>query len=380
MNENMVRTSWWQRIKSSLLGVIFGLTIIVLNIKLLFWNESHNLLSLQSLIQLQQQVISVPPNPILTSNNQKPIYLTGVANTDDNLKDDLIGIDINAINLNRHVEMYQWQETSETNTKNELGGAEKETTTYNYQPIWSDFIINSSSFNEAITHQNPNNFAISSDNQYAPDVTLGDFKLSTDIITQIGHPDQILLTEDNVNKLTEQFNGPAKLNQNEIYLGNDPNLPQIGDIRIFITAIYPQKISIIGTQMNNTIVPFIGKNDEKILIVANGQKSSKQMIAEQISSNNLTAWGFRLVSLILFIIGFNLIFKPLIVLADFFPLLGSIGNIGASFISLILSLCMWGILTAIAWFYIRPAYSFGLLMLIGLALIGLFKRRKSKMN
>lgn len=377
MNQNIVTKSWWQRIKSSFAGIIFGLAILILNIKFLFWNENHSLQAQKSLLELQQQVIQISPTPILPTNNEKPIYVTGIANTDDILKDDLIGIEINAINLNRQVEMYQWQETSITSAQSEMGGAEKQTTSYNYEPTWSNTLINSATFNDATTHQNPTSFIIPGDNQYSPDVNLGDFKLSTNIITQIGHPEQILLTENNVNKLTESLNVNVKLNQNQIYLGNDPSSPQIGDLRIYMTAIYPQKISIIGKQIDNTIVPFISKNNEEILIVTNGQKSANQMIAEQMTSNDLRAWGIRFISLILFILGFNLIFKPIIILADFFPILGSISNIGVSFISLILSLSIWGVLTASAWLVIRPVYSLGFLIGLGGVLIWLIKRKRN---
>ena len=68
----------------------------------------------QSLDQAQKILITVPNSAINPQNNAKVVYFTGLATTKDNLVDSTLGIDVNAINLDRKVQMYQWEEHVKT--------------------------------------------------------------------------------------------------------------------------------------------------------------------------------------------------------------------------------------------------------------------------
>ncbi|MCL9683239.1 TMEM43 family protein [Legionella maioricensis] len=380
MTEEITTTSWLTRLKDAFIGILVGLALIVGAIVLVFWNEGHSLHTAQSLAQAKKVLISVPNAPINNQNNLKVVYLSGLATTKDKLSDSLLGITINAINLNRKVEMYQWKEKTETKTEKQIGGSEKRITTYSYEKTWSEQLINSSNFKNPEGHQNPTSMPIQSQMQYAQTVTLGDFLLPETLIKQVNVSQPVDLASINKESLKAQFNKPVNWINNELYLGQDSQNPQTGDLRISVTAAYPQEVSIIAQQTGNTLQPYLAPAGESVMLLSTGQHSSDQMIAEALSQNSLWAWILRLVSLVMLIGGFSLIMKPLVVLADVLPFLGSIIGFGTGFIAFLCGLSVWIIVTAIAWFAIRPFVSIGLLVILVLGGYALIKMRGNKVS
>lgn len=130
MDEEVTTTSWSSRLKDSVADILIGIVLIAGAIVLVFWNEGHALHRAQSLAQAENILIPIPNAPINQQNNLKVVYLSGFATTKENLVDALLGITINAICLNRKVEMYQWQEKTETRTESLSGGSEKNKNLY----------------------------------------------------------------------------------------------------------------------------------------------------------------------------------------------------------------------------------------------------------
>lgn len=378
MTEETTTTSWFTRLKDAFIGILVGIGMIIGAIVLVFWNEGHSLHTAQSLDQTKKAVIAVPNSPLNTQNNLKVVYLSGLATTKDKLEDNLLGITLNAINLNRKVEMYQWQEKKETKTESQMGGSEKQTTTYTYDQTWSDKLIDSSNFKNPQGHQNPTSMPIQSQQQYAKTVTVGDFLLPDTLIVQINVRQPVDLAKVNQESLKTQYNKPVTLTNNELYLGQNPQSPQPGDLRINLTVAYPQDVSIIAQQSGNTLQPYLAPAGESIMLLSTGQHSSDQMIGEAQSQNSLMAWGLRLLSLALLIIGFSLIMKPVVILADVLPFLGSIVGFGTGLIAFVCGLSVWLLVTAIAWFATRPLMSVGLLALLVLVWYGLSQLRAKK--
>lgn len=377
MVEEIVHISWIKRLKDSIVGLIFGIFCILIAIYLLFWNEKNSLNIQQSLIEIEKKLIVVPSSNIDPAQDQKPIYITGLANTEDNLQDPLLNIEINAIELKRQVEMYQWQEEKTTETKEKLGGGAEQITHYQYHPIWSNRLIDSNSFKAATEHSNPNQMPISDLKTYAKQVFVGNFQLTTELIKKIGQPEALQLNQNNLESITKTINSKAQISNNSIYIGNNPEQPQIGDIKISSSAIYPQKVSIIGMQSSNTIIPYVSSFGESILLINNGELSARQMLVEEMSNNSLITWTLRGLSLALFTLGFYLLLNPLVALANVVPILGNVVTMGIFFISFMISLCFWGFLTSIAWLTIRPLYALSFLTIIALS-VSYLVRRKSK--
>lgn len=378
MAEEITTRSWGSRIKDAFVGILIGLALIVGAIVLIFWNEKHSLHMAQSLEQTQKVLIPVPNAPINPQNNLKVVYVSGMATTKDNLVDSLLGVTVNAINLDRKVEMYQWQENVKTETQSQMGGSEKEVKTYSYKKIWSSELINSSNFKQQEGHQNPAFMPVQPLLQYATTVKVGDFLLPSSLIEQISVGKSINLSDANKQALNQKLNKPVELINNELYLGKDPQTPTIGDVKINISAVYPQNVSIIAQQTGETLQPYLAPAGESIILLSTGIISSAQMIQDALSDNKVMAWILRGVSLLMLVIGFSLILKPLVVLADVLPFLGSIVGFGVGFVGFILGLSVWVIATAIAWFATRPIIAVGAVVVVAILVYLIISMRAKK--
>lgn len=376
--EETTTVSWGSRLKDALMGILVGFALIIGGSVLIFWNESHGLHTAQSLEEAQKLVVSVPNSPVDKQNNLKVVYFSGLATTKDELNDSIFGITANAIRLERKVEMYQWEEKKETKKESQMGGSEKQITTYSYGKTWSSSLINSSNFKTQEGHENPSSMPIESSTKYAQKVTLGDFTLPSQLISHIDVTTPIDLNKINKDALQEQFKKPVSINNQELYMGQDSQSPKTGDLRITLDAVYPQDVSVLGQQTDSTLQPYLAKAGETVLLLDTGIHSPQEMIAKALSENSMMTWILRLLALILLIAGFGLIMKPLVILADVIPFLGSVVGFGTGFIACVLGGGLWLVLTAIAWFTTRPLLSIGLLAIAAVGGYLLIQMRKKK--
>ncbi|WP_131782107.1 TMEM43 family protein [Legionella gresilensis] len=371
--------SWGSRLKDSLVGILFGFILIGIAIYLIFWNENHSLIMARSLSEACKVLISVPPSPIDSKNNLRVIYVSGLATTNNKLQDPLLNADLVAIALIRKVEMYQWQQEEKTRTEKQLGGSERTIKSYIYNKVWSENLINSSQFKEN-NYQNPVSMPVHSGRQVASSVTLGDFTLPPALVDKITATTPVDLSQVDLDKLTKQFNKPVRLINNELYLGQDIQNPQIGDLRISLSAVLPQAVSIIAQQVGTTLQAYHAKAGEDVLLLSPGQVSHAGMIREAQDENRMTMWSIRLVTLVMVIMGFALLMRPLAVLADVIPFVGTIIGFGTGLIAVVLGICLWAIFLAIAWFTTRPFFAMGLLIIVVLVIYLLWKSRADKMD
>lgn len=376
MVQDVTTVSWGRRIINALWGIIIGFALIIGGIYLVFWNEGHGLHVAQSLEQAHKILISVPSSPIDTQNNMRVVYLSGIATTSDVLHDNVFDVSENAIQLNRHVQMYQWQENKETKTEKQIGGSEKEVTNYTYKQEWSSDLIDSSEFKDQTGHQNPSTMPIKSSIHYAKTVTVGDFNLPRELIEQISGDTSVDLSKVNTVELGKKFNKPIHVENEGLYIGDDSAMPKTGDLRVTITKVLPQTVSIIAQQTGTTLQPYMANAGQPVSLLEMGQVSSDQMIHNAESQNAIMTWILRLASLVMLIIGFALIMNPIVVLADVIPFFGSIVGFGTGLIAFICGLLVWSVMVAIAWFAVRPLFASGLVIVIAVFCYLLYVHKK----
>jgi hypothetical protein len=330
------------------------MVLIVVSFILIFWNEGNGLHTAQSLEQTAAAVIEVANKPIEADNNLRVVYLSGVATTNAILKDTPFAISANAIQLHRHVEMYQWQENVDTKTEKNIGGSTDTTKTYSYEKIWSDKPIDSSEFKEADTHKNPVSIKIKNQIQFATDVKVGDFKLPKDMIKKMDEHTPIDLSKTDLSALKKLYKKEVQHDGENLYFGQNPNTPEIGDMVVSISKILPGTVSIIAQQSGDTLQPYLAPAGEKISLLSMGQVSSAAMIHDAQKENMLLTWVFRLLALLMMMFGIGFLMNPLSVLADVIPFLGSLVSLGTGLLAFVGGLALWLIATACAWLTVRP--------------------------
>jgi hypothetical protein len=368
-------SSWFSRIGKAFSGIIVGLILLIIGIALLFWNEGRAVKTYNTLKEGQGLVINVSADEVDAANDGKLVHLTADATTEEILVDEDFGISANAIRLQRDVEMYQWKETEESETRKKLGGGEETVTTYTYSKQWSSGLNDSSNFQQPEGHENPSEFPYDSMTWDAENVPVGAFYLSPDLISQLSD-----FADLPVREIPEGAAWPedATLSKGGIYLGANPAQPQIGDVRIKFSVIEPGPVSIVAAQNGNTFADYQTKAGGTIAMIVPGNVPAQQMFEDAIATNTLVTWLIRLGGFILIWIGFGLLFAPLSVLADVVPFFGNLVGAATGLIAFLLALAVALIVIALAWVFFRPLLAITLLVLAVVAAVFGFRAFRKK--
>jgi Transmembrane protein 43 len=368
--------SWFSRIMGSFIGVLVGILLFIGAFPLIFWNEGRSVDRIKTLGEGRAGVVELSADQIDNAHQGGLIHLSGLATTDDVLKDSLFGVEENALKLNRTVEMYQWEETSESKTTKNLGGSETTETVYSYIKTWSQNRINSSNFKKQFGHENPSLPTYGSEEFTASKITVGAFALGDAFVGQISGAENYPLSQKNLDAVDPSLRSSFKLSGSTYFNGN-PTSPQVGAVRVSYKIVRPMTISVVGKQDDATLQPYATKNGE-IDLLQNGTVSASDMFASAEAENKIVTWLIRLAGFIIMWFGLALIMGPLSVIGSVIPLVGSVLGAGTGFIAFVLALVLSVVTAAVAWIVFRPLIGGALLLLAVLFFFGGFKWLRGK--
>jgi len=362
------RVSWFSRVKNSVIGVLIGLLLIVGMVIGLFWNEGRAVQTARSLTEGAGAVVSVGADAIDAANDGKLVHVTGTVTTTSRPSDPTFGITVDGVRLVRKVEMYQWKESSKSETTTKVGGGEETVTTYSYSREWSDDPQDSSDFKQPGGHENPP-MEIRSQTFQVPDGKLGTFDLSERVLSGIGGEKNLALSPDQATAIDAAYSGNKRVTvaENRIYLGFNSTSPTIGDYRISYDVAPLGVISVVGQQANGGFEPYQTVAGDQLLMVDDGAVPADQMFAAAQSENTVITWILRAVGLLLLFIGFTLVMGPLGVLADVLPPVGSLVRMGTGIVAFILAAIVGAVTIAVAWFWYRPVLAI-IIIAVGVAI------------
>lgn len=218
MAEEVTTESWGSRLGNSFKGVIVGGALFVAGIPLLFWNEGNAVKTSKALEEGESACVSIPSADSIDAKNEgKLIHVTGNATTQDTLTDGLFpGVSMNAIELNRSVEYYQWVEHESSREEKQLGGSVKTITTYSYKKEWVSTPEDSSGFKEP-GHENIVHYTgVENETQNAQNVTLGAYNLTPQQIASISGNKPLVVNEES---LPKELKGRTAISGNMLYIG-----------------------------------------------------------------------------------------------------------------------------------------------------------------
>lgn len=350
------RTSWLSRIGSSIKGVLAGLILIIVACVLLFWNEGRAVQTAQSLAEGSGLVIDVDPGRVDSANEGKLVHVSGDLKTATGVRDPEFGVSTDGVRLERTVEMYQWKEESRSETRKNLGSSEETVTTYSYVREWSSSRNDSSKFRRPEGHNNPEmryrHAAV-----VARDATLGAFRPGAPVLSQLAAEQEVRVEPAMATALRGRVGGPVQAIDGRFYLGADAGTPRVGDLRISF-ALAPQgPVSVIGQQAGSDFTEYQTKAGDRLLMVKSGTVSAAAMFKSALEENRILTWILRFIGTVVMYIGFALILKPLVVVADVVPLIGNILGAGAGLVALLCTAVLAPVIIATAWFWYRPLVS-----------------------
>lgn len=387
------RTSYGKNVGNSFKGILTGLVMVIVATILIFWNENRAIKNYKAIGRAQDACVEMPDiNTVSPDFDGKTVHCTGVASTNETLADENFGIHANALCINRKVEYFQWVEHSKTVTKEKIGGATEETTTYTYEKEWVSSPQASAKFKDP-AYQNRNFvYQVVDDKEIvAENVSFGAYKLPPFIVGSIRGNEPAMVEMDSAT--IRQWNSAVKaqlglsdtinanyvtVRDNVVYLGSSMDKPEVGDVRVTFTYVpNDQQISIIANVTGNTFTQYVDqRNGKTVSSVAMGTVPAEQMFESLKKSNKMITWIIRLVLLILIIAGFRKIFAFVPTLLKVLPFLGK--GVGAilGFACTIIGIAWTFLFIGIAWIAVRPVLGISLLVAVIALIVWLVMRSK----
>ena len=363
MSDTVTQTtskSWFKRLGEALSGAVFGFVLVIAAIAVLFWNEGRSVDTARALAEGAGLVQSIDPAGDVPAFAGKLVHFSGrlvpvglAADTDF----PGIAAPSGATALHRTVEMYQWRETSSSETRTKIGGGEEIVTTYSYDKVWSEDPIDSASFKQPAGHENPpmpfasRSFSVDSGKigKVALDggrfASLGervalapDAAMMTSIRAGIGG-NRIILREGNF--VTVRTPGASAK-------GN------IGTLRVSYQAGDVDTLSAVGKLEGDRLTGFRTSNGRELLMVREGAIPAQDMFAAAVSSNKTLTWLLRFGGFLAMLLGLRMVLAVIGVAGDVIPILGDVFRFATGLAAFAIATFVSAVVIGIAWLYFRP--------------------------
>jgi hypothetical protein len=359
----------------SIKGVAVGGALFIAAFPVLWVNEGCAVDTAKGLEEGAANVMAIDVTIFSKDTEGKLIHGSGLATTNEKLMDSSFGINLNAIQLERKAEMYQWKEVSHSKTKEKLGGSKETVTTYTYEKDWSPTLINSDSFNDPQAksrNANPKSMPYESKSWSANKVTVGGYSISKGMIGQISANESVDYTKVSI---PADISRKSKVTADEIYIGN-PSNPQIGDIKISHKVANPQEVSILGKVSSGVVGAYKTKRDTTIERLQTGKYTAEEMFAAAQQENVIRTWLVRVGGFFMFFIGIGMVLKPISTLGAVVPFIGNLLGFGLNLVSGLISFILTFLVIAIAWIFYRPLLGIFLLVVAGAGIYFLIMKKK----
>ena len=380
------RQSYGNKVKNSFQGILWGIVLIIAGTVILWWNEGRAVKASDALKDFQKNYVELSDiSKIDPEFEGKAVHATGIATTNDTLRDATFGIAVNAMSLERNVEYYQWAEQSSSESKDKLGGSTETTTTYTYEPEWTDSPVNSAEFKDP--DYKGKNFVlrvVDEVYQNARNVKFGAYRLNESMVRSISgeEPAYPELSEAAKAQLLAKITDTTVVVSvigNQVYIGSDPDNPHIGDVRITFTQVTsPKTISILQKVVGDTFESFIAKNGKSFSKLEMGTVSADNMIEHQKAANKMWLWILRIIGILLVVSGFRGLVNFLSTVFAVVPFVQRIIGAGVNLVATIVGLVWSLIVIALAWVAHRPVLAIVLLVVAAALVFLLLSRSKKK--
>ncbi len=372
---------FFERVGASLIGIPLGILLIFFPIALLWWNEGHNVETQQAIDMAVARVISVPPASLSPANEGKLVHVVGTA-TASGVSDGPMGVALPGLLVaERRVEMYQWRENKSRDTKDNWGGSQTVTTSYNYEKVWSSTGYNSRSFKIPQGHVNPP-MLLASAFIAADDAKLGAFRLGPNTLaaltrTSLLRDGDSLAFEFGDDWLPDGFQGvrpertPSgyRFDANGVlYRGDNPKSPAIGDIRVSYVGVPAGKLlSVVAKQSGEGFTDYPVTRGYTVQLATVGERSAQAMLDDQAARESTLIWLMRFLGIFLIWLGFLLLLGPLSALVSVVPVLATLMEGLTAAAAFLLAIVLGMITIALAWLWVHPVTSI-IMIVVALAI------------
>jgi hypothetical protein len=150
---------------------------------------------------------------------------------------------------------------------------------------------------------------------------------------------------------------------NVLYFGQSTNSPQVGDVRITFEKVVPAMVTVIAKVSGDTFKSYKAKNGKTFSVLRMGKQDMDEIFESEHSQNTLFLWIWRIVGIMLVILGLKGIFDIVVTLLKVVPFIANIVGWGIGVVCTVVGLVWSLIIIAIAWLFYRPLLGTALLAL-----------------
>jgi len=353
---------WGQRIGGGFVALLLGLLLLPASLGVLYWNEGRAVTAATALRTGAATIIEADPNALDPGHDGKLVHLTGMMQPATPAQDPAFGVSAEGlVRLRRHVETYQWQQTTSSHSQESVGGTKTTETTYSYAPVWSGQQINSAGFRHPEGHENPP-VTLHNADFYGGAVTLGAYRVTPELLAKVSvftpvHP--------------ESARPPLGFHAegDGFYRGQDPARPEIGDVRVQYSGVPAQTISVAAAQSGGGLTVFRDSGGYGIALAEPGAVTAAALFKDAQHQASQITWLVRGGGFFGVLVGFLCLTRPLTLLFAVVPLLESVVGAGAFLVALTLSVPVTLVTIALAWMAHRPVLGGGLLVAAVVSLV-----------
>jgi len=366
-------TSYGQNIGNSFKGIFVGILFLIGSIILLWWNEGRSVEQATALKEMNEKIITLPDTKYDVASDGKAVLVQGLVKPLSEVIDPEFGARTDGLVLRRTVQMYQWKEHTSSQSEDKLGGGTETVTTYEYVKEWSSMQINSSSFKHPSGHQNP--MMNYKSQTYTTDAQLGDFHLDRSMVSYIGASQGY----GGLSELPEQ-NGAVKNYKSFLYIGEFPNTPKVGDVKITYSYAPSAVYTYAAKEQGKSLAPYVTDNGKSFVFVRSGKIAAQTIFKEELDANATLTWILRVTGLSLMFVAFSMMMGIIATFAKVIPMLGSLVGGVTGIIAGVLTLILGSLIIALAWFSSRPIMSLVIIGVgVGIAVfLGKFGKKKQE--
>lgn len=362
-------TSYGSRLMKSVGGVVLGFVLFIASFGVLYWNEGRFDLSL--LAETATEVSADTANTDASLEGTL-VSTTGTLITDDILGDDLFLAPGQYVAVKRTVEMYSWVESSSTDTQENLGGSQTESTTYTYKQEWTENPQNSSNFAEP-GYSNPEKLYESVEVR-AQTAKVGAYDLD---IATVDLPSftKIELTEDMVTLME----GEELANKDYVFIGYGTlQSPITGDLRVGYSVVKSGvSVTAFGKLTGTQLASYADADGNTLFRLFNGTRA--EAITQLHTEFTTTTWILRIVGFMMMWIGMGMLFEPLSVLLSVIPIFSALSRVLFTVATFVVAFVL-SLLTIVVSMIVQNVIVLVIVMggIVGGGLFFLNKKRKEK--
>ena len=244
-----------KRVGNAFKGVLGGVVCIIIGIVLLWWNEGNNVRNIKTTAEMDKVVVDIKSDKVDSANEGKLIATYGEVINEQEMFDEEFNVKVQSPIMKRIVEVYQWEEDSDTD--------EDGHTTYSYKKVWDTDIIDSGNFHDK-NKVNPKTKPYEDKIYTSDDVKVGAFSLTSEQISSLS-------TNESYSNFDSEVASTLNLTSSGKYLTTSKNLdnPAVGDVRISFVYNNSKDLSVLAVQSGNTFVDFVssaGKTVNRVIL------------------------------------------------------------------------------------------------------------------